>query len=294
MNLENLGLFYKEEPLSGYTTFKIGGPAEYLLIPQNETALIEALDQAKAYGVAVTILGNGSNVLVDDTGVKGLVIVLKNTLNVLTVRGETLYAGAGATMQEAALAAYRAGLSGLEFAHGIPGTVGGGVIMNAGAYGGELTDVVASVRLLDKTNQPLVVDHDAMAFRYRGSRAMDEGLIVTGCTFKLHPADKAGIRSTMDELMDRRRAKQPLELPSSGSTFKRPPGHFAGKLITDCGLKGLRYGGAMISDKHAGFVVNVDSATAEDVKQLIATVQKVIKEEYNVSIEREVKYIGGR
>lgn len=293
-SFKNFGSFYREENLDKYTTFKIGGPAEFLLIPKDEESLIEAIKTAREKNIKVTLLGNGSNVLIDDLGVEGLVIVLRDTLNKITLNGTTVIAGAGATLRDTAIFAGENSLGGLEFAHGIPGSVGGGVIMNAGAYDGELKDVVSKVKLIDNNLNVIELNNLEMKFAYRDSIAQRNNYIILSVEFDLLKKNKAEIFEKMDDLMQRRIDKQPLEMPSSGSTFRRPAGYFAGKLIQDSGLQGLRVGGAMISTKHSGFVVNFDNAKSQDVKDLIDTVQKIVMEKFGVELKREVKYIGGR
>lgn len=293
-SFENFGSFYREENLDKYTTFKIGGPAEFLLIPKDENSLVEAIKTAKQKNMKITLLGNGSNVLIDDSGVEGLVIVLRDTLNDIDVRENTVIAGAGATLRDTAIFAAEHSLGGMEFAHGIPGSVGGGAIMNAGAYDGELKDVVKKVRLIDSNLEIIELSNEEMQFGYRDSIAQMNNYIILSVEFELFNKNKEEIFAKMDELMQRRIDKQPLEMPSSGSTFRRPTGYFAGKLIQDSGLQGLRVGGAMISTKHSGFVVNFDNATSQNVKDLISTVQKIVMEKFGVELKREVKYIGGR
>ncbi|MBL7574738.1 UDP-N-acetylmuramate dehydrogenase [Peptoniphilus asaccharolyticus DSM 20463] len=293
-SFENFGSFYREENLDKYTTFKIGGPAEFLLIPKDENSLVEAIKTAKQKNMKITLLGNGSNVLIDDSGVEGLVIVLRDTLNDIDVRENTVIAGAGATLRDTAIFAAEHSLGGMEFAHGIPGSVGGGAIMNAGAYDGELKDVVKKVRLIDSNLEIIELSNKEMQFGYRDSIAQMNNYIILSVEFELFNKNKEEIFAKMDELMQRRIDKQPLEMPSSGSTFRRPTGYFAGKLIQDSGLQGLRVGGAMISTKHSGFVVNFDNATSQNVKDLISTVQKIVMEKFGVELKREVKYIGGR
>lgn len=293
-SFENFGSFYREENLDKYTTFKIGGPAEFLLIPKDENSLVEAIKTAKQKNMKITLLGNGSNVLIDDSGVEGLVIVLRDTLNDIDVRENTVIAGAGATLRDTAIFAAEHSLGGMEFAHGIPGSVGGGAIMNAGAYDGELKDVVKKIRLIDSNLEIIELSNKEMQFGYRDSIAQMNNYIILSVEFELFNKNKEEIFAKMDELMQRRIDKQPLEMPSSGSTFRRPTGYFAGKLIQDSGLQGLRVGGAMISTKHSGFVVNFDNATSQNVKDLISTVQKIVMEKFGVELKREVKYIGGR
>ena len=278
-------------PMSRYTTFRVGGPADVLFLPASVEELRTALAAAKAEGVPVCLIGNGSNLIVRDGGIRGLVIALGEPFSELRVEGQQVWAQAGARLSAVAAAAQRAGLAGLEFASGIPGTLGGGCAMNAGAYGGELKGVLvwADV-LLDGELRRL--SRDEMEMGYRSTMPLRRGAIVLSACFELRQDDPEAIQERMRDLANRRREKQPLNLPSAGSTFKRPEGHFAGALIEQCGLKGCRIGGAQVSEKHAGFIVNVGDATAADILQLIAHVQAVVQAQTGVHLETEVRVLG--
>lgn len=279
------------EPMSRHTTFRVGGPADVLFLPASEEELLRALDAARVAGVPVQLIGNGSNLLVRDGGLRGLTIAMGEPFSRVCVEGNKLAAQAGAPLARVAAAAQEAGLSGLEFASGIPGTLGGGCAMNAGAYGGELKDVLVSARVL-LGGEVRVLSRDELEMGYRTTRVLREGGIVLEARFALVPGDPAEIASKMRELNARRRDKQPLNLPSAGSTFKRPEGHFAGALIEGCGLKGFSVGGAQVSEKHAGFVVNTGGATAADILALIAHVQETVLRETGVELEPEVRILG--
>ena len=278
-------------PMSRYTTFRVGGPADALFLPASVEELQQALAAAKAQGIQVCLIGNGSNLIVRDGGIRGLVIVLGEPFSELRVEGTQVWAQAGARLSAVAAAAQRAGLAGLEFASGIPGTLGGGCAMNAGAYGGELKDVLvwADV-LLDGELRRL--SRDEMEMGYRSTLPLRRGAIVVSACFELRRDDPEAIQERMRDLANRRREKQPLNLPSAGSTFKRPEGHFAGALIEQCGLKGCRIGGAQVSEKHAGFIVNVENATAADILRLIEHVQSVVQTQTGVYLETEVRVLG--
>lgn len=280
------------ENLDKYTSFKIGGPAEFVLFPKDEGGLIECLKILKHDNIPYIILGNGTNVLVSDEGFKGAVIILRNTLNSISIDGNIVTAGAGATLRDVANFILENSLAGFEFAHGIPGTVGGGVIMNAGAYDGELKNVVRSVRLLDNDLNIRTFSNEEMLFGYRKSIAQDKNYIILSAEFELQEGDKALIKEKMDDFWNRRVTKQPLDMPSAGSTFRRPEGYFAGKLIDDSRLRGFRHGNCGISEKHCGFVVNYGGATAKEVKETIEIVQKVVFDNFGVLLKREVKFIG--
>ena len=279
------------EPMSRHTTFRIGGPAEYFAQPASaeETAL--AIRTAQECGVPVLVVGNGSNLLVRDGGIPGLVVLLGERFSRIDVCGNTITAQAGATLARLASAAQKAGLSGLEFASGIPGTVGGGTAMNAGAYGGELSQVLSQADVLED-GRILTLSASEMEMGYRSTRILKRGGIALQASFALQPDDPEEIAARMRDLNGRRREKQPLEYPSAGSTFKRPEGYFAGALIEGAGLKGTRIGGAMVSEKHAGFLINTGNASAEDVLALIAHVQKTVREKYGVDLEPEVRIVG--
>ena len=284
-------LLLEGEPMARHTTFRVGGPAELMALPATEEELLLALRSAAEAGVPAVVIGNGSNLLVRDGGLPGLTVVLGERFSTIEVHQSEITAQAGATLARLAAAAQRAGLSGLEFASGIPGTVGGGVAMNAGAYGGELSQSLVSARVLEgDTVQELALGE--MEMGYRTTRPLRRGGVVLGARFHLTPGDPAAIAERMRELNARRREKQPLELPSAGSVFKRPQDRFAGALIEGAGLKGLRVGGAMVSEKHAGFIVNAGGATAADVLALVRRVQAAVLEQYGVELEMEVRVLG--
>ena len=278
-------------PMSRYTTFRVGGLADALFLPASVEELQQALAAAKAQGIQVCLIGNGSNLIVRDGGIRGLVIVLGEPFSELRVEGAQVWAPAGARLSAVAAAAQRAGLAGLEFASGIPGTLGGGCAMNAGAYGGELKDVLLWAEvLLDGEVRRL--SRDEMEMGYRSTMPLRRGAIVLSACFELRRDDPEAIQERMRDLANRRREKQPLNLPSAGSTFKRPEGYFAGALIEQCGLKGCRIGGAQVSEKHAGFIVNVGEAAAADILQLIGHVQAVVQAQTGVHLETEVRVLG--
>lgn len=281
-----------DEPLSEHTTFKVGGPADLFVIPDNFDEVSEVLGACDEAGVSRFVLGRGSDLLVSDEGYRGVVVALSEALVGVSVEGTEMTCQAGVDLCEASEMACELGLSGLEFACGIPGTVGGACFMNAGAYDGCVADVLKSVRVImpDGSQDTLAVDE--LGLGYRKSRVADEGLVVLSATFALEKGDPERIREKMDDLTRRREEKQPLELPSAGSTFKRPEGHFAGKLISDAGLRGYQVGGAAVSKKHAGFVVNVGGATAADVKAVISHVQDEVERQFGVRLEPEVRFLG--
>lgn len=283
----------EHEPMARHTTMRVGGPAEILFSPASEGELLFAVREAKRAGAPFRIIGNGSNLLVLDGGLPGLTIRLGEAFSKISVDGNQIRAQAGALLSRVAAAARDASLTGLEFASGIPGSAGGGVAMNAGAYGGQLSDVFEGCRALDpETGIISALSPAEMALGYRESAALSRGLIVTEAAFRLTAGDRSAIQAKMDDLSARRREKQPLNLPSAGSTFKRPEGYFAGALIEQAGLKGLRVGGACVSEKHAGFVVNDRNATARDVLDLIRLVQARVLEHSGVRLETEVRILG--
>lgn len=290
---ENLGDFFYDEPMKNHTSFCVGGPAKLLIKPNDEVALVEILKSIKKNNYKYYILGNCTNIIVRDKGFDGIIIKLKNKLNdVKKVSDKEIYAGTGASMKKISEFAMENSLTGLEFAHGIPGSLGGAIVMNAGAYDGEIKNVVKSVRLLDEDLKVIEVPGDEMNFSYRHSLVQERDLIVLGATFSLEDGDKNEIREKYEDFDQRRADKQPLDMPSAGSTFKRPTGYFAGKLIDDSGLRGFTHKGAGISEKHCGFVVNKNKATAQDVLETIEIVQKVVHDKFGVTLEREVKIIG--
>lgn len=283
----------EHEPMARHTTMRVGGPAEILFSPASEGELFFAVREAKRAGAPFRIIGNGSNLLVLDGGLPGLTIRLGEAFSKISVDGNQIRAQAGALLSRVAAAARDASLTGLEFASGIPGSAGGGMAMNAGAYGGQLSDVFEGCRALDpETGIISALGSAEMALGYRESAALSRGLIVTEAAFRLTAGDRTAIQAKMDDLSARRREKQPLNLPSAGSTFKRPEGYFAGALIEQAGLKGLRVGGACVSEKHAGFVVNDRNATARDVLDLIRLVQARVLEHSGVRLETEVRILG--
>lgn len=285
------GQLYEREPMSRHTTMKVGGPADLLVEPDGEAQLLAALEIARGMGVPVLTLCGGSNLIVRDGGVRGLTVKLADRFARLEKRDNRIHAQAGARLKAVALLAQREGLSGFEFAAGIPGSVGGAVLMNAGAYGGEIVDVLISGRVL---SGGIVTEYDnrGFEFSYRNSRVMREGGVVLSAVFELKPGDPEAIKERMRDLAERRRDKQPLHLPSAGSTFKRPEGHYAAALIEQAGLKGLAVGGAMVSTKHAGFVVNAGGATARDVIELIELVREKVHAHSGVLLTPEVRIVG--
>lgn len=280
------------EPMSRHTSFKIGGPAEALAEPANEEELALLLARAGAAQVPVTIIGNGSNLLVRDKGVAGLVIKLGRYFATVRQEGQDLIFGSGLSLAQASMEAAKAGLTGMEFAVGIPGTVGGAVYMNAGAYDGEMSAVVKSVLVMDYMGQVRELGLKELDLSYRHSALQGAKLLVTRVRVSLQKGDREAIKAKMADFSQRRLSKQPLELPSAGSTFKRPQGYFAGTLIDQTGLKGYTVGGAQVSTKHAGFVVNIGGATASDVLQLIKDVQERVFAAHGVRLEPEVLVIG--
>ncbi len=281
-----------DEPMKNHTTFKIGGPADYFVMPTSIQDLQAVLRFCKEANVPVNLIGNGSNLLVGDKGVRGVVIQLFRNLNEIKLEGSLIEAQAGAMLATVARQALNANLTGLEFAAGIPGTLGGAMIMNAGAYGGEMKDVVESVTLLTADLQVKEVSCEDMQFGYRTSKAAVEGDIILSAKIRLSEGNYDEILAQMNDLREKRTTKQPLDLPSAGSTFKRPVGYFAGKLIQDAGLQGFRVGDAQVSEKHCGFVVNLGEATAKDVTDLMQQVADIVEEKFGVRIEPEVKRIG--
>jgi len=281
----------QNEPMDRHTTFRVGGPAELFLTPETEQ-LAETLRILHRHQTKVTVIGNGSNLLVSDEGIKGAVIeVGKQSAGILT-EGEYVTAQAGALLSKTAAEAYKNGLSGMEFAAGIPGSVGGAMVMNAGAYGGEMKDIVSSVTVLDRDGNRKELTCSQMGFGYSRSCIEENGYLVLAAKFHLKKGDSKQIFLKMEELKAKRIAKQPLEYPSAGSTFRRPEGYFAGKLIMDAGLSGFSIGGARVSEKHCGFVINKGGASAKDILDLIHHIQKTVKEQFDVELEPEVKMIG--
>ena len=278
------------EPMTKHTSFKIGGPAEIMVFPQTASELAEILKKSSLLDCKITILGAGTNVLAPDEEIQGIVVCLKDSLDFMELLdGGRVRIAAGVTMARAAVFACNHGLSGFEFAHGIPGTVGGGVYMNAGAYGGEISHICESVDIMCTDGSIETVLAENMQFSYRHSRLEDEYGIVISAIFKLSPGDKTAIREQMQLLMQKRKSSQPLELPSAGSAFKRPVGGYAAALIDEAGLKGFRVGDAAVSEKNAGFVVNLGRATAKDVKALFESVSDCVYEKSGIRLEPEVR-----
>lgn len=280
-----------QEPMSGHITFRVGGTADYYVTPEKEEQIANVILLCKKEGIPYYIIGNGSNLLVRDEGYRGVIIEIGRKYSEIKQNGERIVAKAGARLAQIATAAMKQGLTGAEFAHGIPGTLGGAVTMNAGAYGGEMKDILSKVKVLDGEGKILTLSGKELDLGYRHSIIPERNYIVLEAELLLSKGDISQIQSVMEELAGRRREKQPLEYPSAGSTFKRPPGHFAGKLIEDAGLKGYRCGGAMVSDKHSGFVINYDNATAQDILNVIQDVQETVREKYGISLETEVKIL---
>lgn len=281
----------ENEPLSRHTTFQIGGPAAVFCLPETPAQLLRILELCRACGVRSYLLGNGSNTLFSDAGFDGAVICTVDMKHPVTVRGDRLQAAAGAPLAAVCRKAAQAGLAGLEFAFGIPGTVGGAVYMNAGAYGGELKQALDSVTFLDQALELQTLPAAELGLGYRTSRFESEGGVILEAEFRLEPGDRQDIEGRMRELMERRREKQPLELPSAGSTFKRPQGAFAGALIEQAGLRGFAVGGAAISTKHCGFVVNTGGATCADVIALTDEVTRIVHEKTGYRLEREIRVV---
>ena len=280
------------EPMKNHTTFRIGGPADALALPKTPEEVAEVVRFCHEHAQPYYVLGNGSNLLVSDEGYRGLVLQLYRNFNDIQVNGETITVQSGAMLAAVARTAYQTGLTGLEFASGIPGTIGGAVVMNAGAYGGEMKNVLKEVTVLTKEGEVLAIPAKALELGYRTSVIPKNGWIVLGAVLQLKKGDQEQILARMEELKEQRITKQPLDLPSAGSTFKRPEGYFAGKLIMDAGLRGFTVGGAQVSEKHCGFVVNRGDATAADVWELICEVKRRVKEMTGVELEPEVKLLG--
>ncbi len=282
----------QNEPMSGHTTFRIGGPADFFVMPSDTEEIRQIAALCRRESVPYYVVGNGSNLLVGDRGYRGVIVQVFKNMNHISVDNGKICAQAGALLSKVAAAAYEAGLTGLEFASGIPGTLGGAVRMNAGAYGGEMKQVLESAEVLTPEGEVLAIPEKEMKMGYRTSIVSRMDYIVLGATLALAPGDKQEIRARMDELKEKRVAKQPLEYGSAGSTFKRPEGYFAGKLIEDAGLRGFRVGNAQVSEKHCGFVINRGGATAAEVVELMDEVVRRVEETSGVRLEPEVKRIG--
>ncbi|MCL2855578.1 MAG: UDP-N-acetylmuramate dehydrogenase [Defluviitaleaceae bacterium] len=280
------------EPLSAHTTFKVGGAADVFVQPANEDELLDILQECRKSNRPHLILGNGSNLLVRDRGFRGAVISLLGLNDMYLMDDDSIYAGAGVLMKDLAEFARDHSLADFEFAHGIPGTVGGGIFMNAGAYEGEMKGIFISARCIDAQGGFVEAGINDMDFGYRKSAAQSRGLTIVSAILKGRAGDKGEITAKMSELEAKRNEKQPLDMASAGSTFKRPPGHFAGKLIMDAGLRGYSIGGAQVSEKHCGFIVNKGDATSADILALIKYVQDAVQEKFGIKLETEVKIIG--
>ena len=281
-----------DEPMKRHTTFRIGGPADYFLLPSSEEELSGILKICKNEELPYFILGNGSNLLVSDEGYRGVIIQLYRNYGDITVKGNEIHATAGALLSQIAAAAKNASLTGFEFAGGIPGTLGGAVVMNAGAYGGEMKDVLKEVTVMNQDGEILTISADKLELGYRTSIIKTAGYIVLEAVISLKKGNIEEITALSRKLSAQRIEKQPLEYPSAGSTFKRPEGYFAGKLIMDSNLRGYRVGGAQVSEKHCGFVINAGGATAEDVSILMKNVTDIVYEKFGVKLEPEVKFLG--
>ena len=278
------------EPMSQHTSFRVGGPAELFLKPE-AGQIGDVIHLCRQNDMPYVVLGKGSNLLVADTGISGVIIEIGNNLSNISINKNKLTAGAGATLSNCAQAAAQRGLSGMEELAGIPGSIGGAVTMNAGAYGGEIKDVITRVKVIDELGTELVLTHDELQLGYRTSIIQKKNYTVVEAEFELHEGEESQIRQKMMELSQRRMDKQPLDYPSAGSTFKRPENNFAGKLIMDAGLAGFQVGGAKVSEKHCGFVINYDHATASDIIELIQSVQQKVFERFQIWLEPEVRII---
>ena len=281
-----------DEPMDRHTSFRIGGPADYFAVPRTKEHITELLSFCEREGIPCFLMGNGSNLLVGDDGYRGLIIQLWKNFSRIELNGNVISAQAGAMLSAAARMAAQEGLGGMEFASGIPGTIGGAVVMNAGAYGGEMRQIIRSVTMIGADHSFTEKSNEEMEFGYRTSYAQKNNCIILGAVIELEEGNKDQIMEKIEDLRLQRVSKQPLDLPSAGSTFKRPAGYFAGKLIMDAGLRGFTVGGAQVSEKHCGFVVNRGGATAADVCALMREVRRRVKEMYGVELEPEVKMIG--
>ena len=283
---------YTDEPMKKHTTFRVGGNADFFVIPKSVEEVKQTIMLCVEQDMPYYILGNGSNLLVGDKGYRGVVIQIYKEMNNIFVDGQKIKVQAGALLSKIGSVALEAGLTGFEFAAGIPGTMGGAVVMNAGAYGGEMKDVLEEVTVLTKEGEVLILSKEQLDMGYRTSVVAKKDYIVLKATIALELGDRDAIKARMDELKVQRTTKQPLEFPSAGSTFKRPEGYFAGKLIQDAGLRGFQVGGAQVSEKHCGFVINKGDATAADIVELMKQVSERVKEKFGVELEPEVKRLG--
>ena len=281
-----------DEPMKKHTTFRVGGNADYFVMPQSAEEVKNIVALCKEADMPYYILGNGSNLLVGDKGYRGVIIQIYKEMNHIRIDGDKVIAQAGALLSRVGTATLEAELTGFEFAAGIPGTVGGAVFMNAGAYGGEMKDIIANATVLTQDGDIVTINKEDLELGYRTSVIAQKGYVVLEAEYQLQKGDKEAIRARMDELKVQRVTKQPLEYPSAGSTFKRPEGYFAGKLIQDAGLRGFQVGGAQVSEKHCGFVINKDQATAADIQELMRQVSDKVMQEFGVKLEPEVKTLG--
>ncbi len=281
-----------DEPMKKHTSFKLGGPVDILVVPDNLDEILNVVKICQNENIDYRIMGNGSNLLVKDKGIRGVIIKIADNLKNIDVKENRMIIEAGALLSTISKRALKHSLKGFEFAGGIPGTIGGAVTMNAGAYGGEMKYVVDKVKCMTRDGEVLNFSNNEMNFGYRQSEVGRQDLIVLEVELKLEKANYDDIKSKMDELNMKRTSKQPLNLPSCGSTFKRPEGYYAAKLIEDAGLKGKKHGGAQVSDKHAGFIVNIDNATCKDVLGLIDIVKQTVLKKSDIELETEVKIIG--
>jgi len=291
-NIEEFSDIRFNELLKNHTSFQIGGPADVMIIPSSEEELINAVRICRDNNLKYFIMGNGSNLLVKDGGIRGVVIKINGNYNDIEVKENIINVQAGALISTTSKHALKASLTGIEFANGIPGTVGGAVVMNAGAYGGEMKDIVKTVRVLTTENQILELSNEELNFGYRNSKVKELDWIVLTAEIELLKEDYIKIDEKMKDFTFQRTSKQPLEMASGGSTFKRPEGYFAGKLIDDSGLRGLRHGDAQVSDKHCGFVINRGNSNYKEVMELIDVIMKTVKDNYGVEMEMEIKQVG--
>jgi UDP-N-acetylmuramate dehydrogenase len=292
LNILNKEDILIDEPMSKHISFRVGGPADILVKPSSEDQIKDILTFAKKENIPYLIIGNGSNLLVRDGGIRGIVIKIAENFNDFSIEGTTVTAQSGAMLSFMGKAIMRNNLTGFEFAAGIPGTLGGAIAMNAGAYGGEMKDIVKSVRLIDSQGNIVELSNEEMQFAYRKSILSKEEYIVLSAVMELKEGNYEEIRDIMKDLTNKRVTKQPLNLPSAGSTFKRPEGYFAAKLIDDSGLRGLTLRGAQVSEKHCGFVVNLGNAKAKDILDLMYVVKSTVKAKYGITLEEEVKILG--
>lgn len=292
MDIIDKNRIYTNEPMKNHTTFRVGGSADFFVVPKTKEEVKNIVALCQEMDMPYYVLGNGSNLLVGDKGYRGVIVQIYKEMNTIQVEENRMKVQAGALLSKIGSAALEAGLTGFEFAAGIPGTMGGAVSMNAGAYGGEMKDVLYDVTVLTPAGEIITLQKEELELGYRTSIVARKSYIVLEATIVLEKGDKEAIKARMDELRGLRTAKQPLEYPSAGSTFKRPEGYFAGKLIQDSGLRGFQVGGAQVSEKHCGFVINKENATAADILELMRQVSAIVKEKFGVELEAEVKRLG--